>query len=237
MNLLIIKEYLKNLSPQFVRNIVKEGLKNYRKLRNKMAFDLRGKSLQENDISYCLKTLGVKEGDDVLVHSSLSRLGYVQGGAETVVSALLRSVGTNGTLGAPTFWGNTVQYLKGARTFDVRNSPSILGIISETIRKYPGAKRSLHPTHSAAFIGTNADYLVKDHHLDNTPVGPNSPYMKLVNLEGKILMLGVSLEHLTNFNTIEETIPNFPIKVFLDDPLTFKVIDQQGMQMEVTLKT
>jgi len=229
-----MKEYLKNLSPQFVRNIAREGLKNYRKLRNIIAFDLFGKSLQENDILDCLKTLGVNEGDVVLVHSSLSRLGYVQGGAETVVSALLKAVGINGTIGAPTFWGNTVQYLEGARTFDVRSSPSILGIISETIRKHPEAKRSLHPTHSAAFTGPSAEYLVKNHHLDNTPVGPNSPYMKLVNLEGKILMLGVSLEHLTNFNTIEETIPDFPVKVFLDDPLTFKVIDQQGMQSEVT---
>jgi aminoglycoside 3-N-acetyltransferase len=234
MKLLVAKEFLKNLSPQFVRNIAKEGLKNCRKIRNTITFDLFGKSLQENDIVDCLARVGVKEGDVVLVHSSLSRLGYVEGGAETVVSALLKAVGMKGTIGAPTFWGNTVQYLEGAQTFDVRSSPSILGIISETIRKHPDARRSLHPTHSAAFIGPRAEYLVKNHHLDDTPVGPNSPYMKLVNLEGKILMLGVSLEHLTNFNTIEETIPDFPVKVFLDDPLTFKVTDQRGRQLQVT---
>jgi len=234
MNLLIMKENFKNISPKVVRKLAREGLKVYRDVKNTIAYKFSGNKLYENHITTALRNIEIREGDVVLVHSSLSRLGYVEGGANTVLSGLLKVVGSTGTVGAPTFWGNTSKYVKGARTFDVNNSPSILGTISETIRKHPEAKRSLHPTHSASFIGPLADYLAKDHHLDNTPVGPNSPYMKLVRSNGKILLLGVTLEYLTNFHTIEDITPDIPVKVYLDNPLIFKVLDQKGQELGIT---
>ena len=177
--------------------------------------------------------MGVKRGDIVLVHSSLSRLGYVEGGAATVVAALLEAVGPEGTIGAPTFWGYSRFYIKGKTIYDVIESSSILGAVSEAIRKHPDAKRCLHPTHPAAFIGPASEGLTGDHHLDMTPVGPKSPYRKLVDLKGKIVLLGVTLESVTNFHTIEDEISDFPIRVYCKEPVKFKVIDEDRRTKEV----
>jgi len=125
-------------------------------------------------------------------------------------------------------------YQGGNRVFDVKNSPTILGKISEVIRLHPRTERSMHPTHSATFIGSMAGYLTKDHHLDNTPVGPRSPYFKLTKIDGSILLLGVTVEYLTSFHTIEDVIPDFPIKVYLPEPLAFTVIDPERNEFEVS---
>lgn len=234
MNIESLKERLKNLSPMPLRKFVREGLKVYRNLRNKATYKVTGKALSEGDIIEALKRVGIEKGDSILVHSSMSRLGLVDGGAKTVVSALLNTVGPKGTIGAPTFWGNSSNYSAGNRIFDVNKSPSILGVISEKIRNQPNAKRSMHPTHSVAFVGPMSDFLVSDHHLDNTPVGVNSPYFKLTKINGKILLLGVTLEYLTSFHTIEDVAPNFPVNVYLDSPLIFTVIDQLGNVLEVS---
>lgn len=233
MNKEIIKEQLKNMSPFFIRKLAREALKKYREIRNFKDRCWAKKELTENEIRQSLKNGGVQEGDVLLVHSSLSRLGYVQGGAATVVAALLKAVGSKGTIGSPTFWGNTMSYQKGNCVFDARKLPTILGKVAEMIRLHPQAKRSLHPTHSAAFIGPHADYLTKNHHLDNTPVGPRSPYLKLMDLNGKILLLGVTLEYMTNFHTIEDLIPDFPARVYLPEPLTFNVIGHEGNEFKV----
>ena len=233
MNKAFIKERVKNISPIFIRKQVREVLKKYREIRNIVDHRLFSKGLTEKDIVRSLESGGIKRGDVVLVHSSLSRLGQVYGGAATVVSALLKAVGPKGTIGAPTFWGTTMIYQEGNLVFDVKNSPTILGKIAEVIRLHPQAKRSMHPTHSAAFIGPLAGYLTKDHHLDNTPVGPRSPYFKLTQVGGSILLLGVTLEYLTNFHTIEDVIPNFPVRVYLPEPLTFTVIDPERNEFEV----
>jgi aminoglycoside N3'-acetyltransferase len=75
--------------------------------------------------------------------------------------------------------------------------------------------------------------LTCDHHLDPTPLGPRSPYRKLVDLKGKIVLLGVTLESVTNFHTIEDEIIDFPVRVYCRDPLTFKVVDENRQMREV----
>jgi|LSQX01.3.fsa_nt_gb aminoglycoside 3-N-acetyltransferase len=232
MNLLTAKETLKNIAPQPLRKFIRNYLKKYRELKILIG-KLKNKNLSADVITNTLKQLGITEGDTILVHSSLSRLGYVDGGAAAVVSALLQTVGPNGTVGVPTFCGNTGIYLAGQRDYNINSSPSILGVISETVRTTPKALRSLHPTHSASFLGPNAAFLVEDHHLDNTPIGGRSPYRRLVDIGGKIVLLNVTLEYLTNFHTIEDEVENFPFKVYLDEALTFNVTDTEGNAFEV----
>ena len=168
MNMKLVKEQMKNASPIFVRTFIRETLKNTRKFRNFIDRTIISKELTEKDIVKSLENGGIKKGAVLLVHSSLSRLGHVQGGADNLVRALLKAVGPEGTIGAPTFYGNTMIYQSGKRVFDVKYSPTTLGKIAETIRLHPKAKRSMHPTHSAAFIGPLADFLTEDHHLDST---------------------------------------------------------------------
>ena len=99
-----------------------------------------------------LRELGVKPGGILMVHSSLSALGYVPGGTRTVVESLRHALEPNGTLVMPTHsW--EVMEKKGCRIFDARSTPSCVGAITEAFRAMPSVKRSLHPTHSVAAIG------------------------------------------------------------------------------------
>lgn len=99
-----------------------------------------------------------------MVHSSLSSMGKVKGGALVVVEAFLEVLGPEGTLMVPTFTHSATEY------FDPQQSLSKNGAITEATRRYPGAVRSLHPTHAVTAIGPDADELVQDD-LERGPLG------------------------------------------------------------------
>ncbi|MFH1613462.1 MAG: AAC(3) family N-acetyltransferase [Planctomycetota bacterium] len=158
----------------------------------------------KQDIIKGLKDMGLKAGNSVLVHSSLSSFGYVDGGADTVIDALLETVGKEGTVIVPTLTGSPQLSCKNPPVFDVCNSPCWTGRIPETFRKRTEAIRSLHPTHSVAAIGAKATYFTEGHENCVTPCGENSPYHKLMKSGGYVLFIGVGLGNCTLMHTIEE---------------------------------
>ena len=160
-----------------------------------------------SEIVQGLKALGLAPGSRVLVHSALSSLGYVEGGAETVIDALLEAVGGGGTLLAPTLTGNETLSPSNPPVFDPLNTPCWTGRIPETLRKRAGAIRSLHPTHSVAAIGADAQSLTSDHEYSITPCDEYSPYYKLAQAgNGYILLIGVDHESNTSFHCAEELV-------------------------------
>lgn len=235
MNLGTLQETLKNLAPRSVRRMARVSLKGIRDLRNRIQRH-QGQTVDQAAIVSALRALGIRPGDNLLVHSSLSRLGFVEGGVDAVVRALQEAVGIRGTLGAPTFWVVDPNVVEEDTLFDAVQGKSQLGSISERIRLLPGAVRSLHPTHSASFVGPLARQLAEEHHLDETPAGPHSPYRKLAALGGKILMLGVSLEYLTNFHTIEDEITPFPYEVYNPDRKRFRVRAPDGRELALHVR-
>jgi len=161
-------------------------------------------TVTKDDITRALRHIGVASGDVLLVHSSLSALGYVEGGANAVIDALLEAVGTNGTVMVPTITGRPEHGPDCPPEFDVRHSASWTGIVPETFRRRPDALRSLHPTHSVAAIGPKAAFLVANHERSSTPCGRDTPYGRLVSLGGKVLLLGVDHNRSTLFHHVEE---------------------------------
>ncbi|MFO7947115.1 MAG: AAC(3) family N-acetyltransferase [Armatimonadota bacterium] len=143
-----------------------------------------------DDIVAGLRDIGLKEADLVQVHSSLSSFGYVEGGADTVVDALLEVVGPRGTVMMPTFNHGNVDI------FDIEQTPSINGAITEALRNRPESRRSMHPTHPYGAIGYLARELVEGHLAAGT-FGNESPLGKLAIWGGKVLLLGVGM----NVNT------------------------------------
>lgn len=236
MKLNILQETLKNLAPRSVRRSARALLKGLRECRNRIQ-RVRGRALDQSGIVAALRGLGIKSGDVVLVHSSLSRLGFVEGGVDAVVKALREAVGANGTLGAPTFWTVDPNAAEEGTLFDAVRGKSQLGLISERIRQQSGAIRSLHPTHSATFVGPQARALAAEHHKDETPAGPRSPYRKMVEVEGaKILLLGVSLEYLTSFHTIEDEVERFPFEIYESGHKLFRVLTPEGEELTVSVR-
>jgi aminoglycoside 3-N-acetyltransferase len=157
------------------------------------------KTLRDN-----FKNIGLKHGDTVLVHSSLKSIGYVEGGADTVIDALLAAVGDKGTILMPSFQKGSEFFLvdRGCR-FDIVNSCSEMGIISETFRKRPGVIRSLSPTHCTAGIGPLAKEILSGHEKCKVSCGWGSPYHKIVEAGGKIILLGVDHSSNTTLHFLE----------------------------------
>ena len=157
------------------------------------------------DIVLGLRRLGMGPGDRVLVHSSLSSFGYVEGGAPTVIDALLNAVGPEGTVLVPTLTGDEALSPANPPRFDPRSSSCWTGRIPETFRMRPDAIRSLHPTHSVAAIGRDAESLTREHIHSITPCDERSPYGKLAELSNSyVLLLGVSYQSLTLLHHVEE---------------------------------
>jgi aminoglycoside 3-N-acetyltransferase len=130
---------------------------------------------------------GIRSGEDLIVHSSLKSLGEVEGGADTVVAALLDVLGPAGHLLVPTFTYSLTMWSR--EPFDRLASKSRVGAITEAVRLHPRAIRSFHPTHSVAVIGPDAEAIVRNH-LHATPIGEGSPFARMCERGARILMLG-----------------------------------------------
>lgn len=147
---------------------------------------------------------GLHRGGVVMVHSSIRALGPVPGGAESVVDGLLHALGETGTLLMPALSYETVP--PEHPSFDVRSTPSNVGWLPEYFRLRPGTMRSLHPTHSVCGIGLRAVELLAGHERDTTPCGPNSPFRRLRDAGGQIVMLGCGLRPNTSMHAVEELV-------------------------------
>lgn len=152
-----------------------------------------------------MRELEIPVGGKVLLHSSLSSLGYVEGGADTVIDAFLAVIGAGGTLLVPTLTGHEGLSAANPPVFDPLTQPCWTGVIPETLRRRPHAVRSLHPTHSVAAIGADAVRLTRNHERSLTPCDEFSPYGELAACDdGYIALLGVTHDSNTTFHHVEE---------------------------------
>lgn len=171
-----------------------------------------------------LRQLGVAPGMTLLVHSSLSRLGWVVGGEVAVIQALLDVLGPTGTLAMPAHSGANSDPAQWSRPpvpaawwpvvrehtpgFDPRLTPTRqMGRIAELFRTWPGAVRSRHPQVSFTALGPQSDFITANHTLDDS-LGEGSPLARIYNLDGWVLLLGVGHGNNTSLHLAEYRLPN-----------------------------
>lgn len=186
----------------------------------------------ESELLAGLRGLGLEAGDAVLVHSSLSSLGWVSGGAPTLIGALLAAVGPGGTVLFPALTGSETDSPDAPPFCDVRRTPTWVGRVPETALAHPEAVRSCHPTHSVCAIGARAEELTAAHEHALTPCGVGSPYVRLAAAGGKILLLGVNHTRNTTFHTAEE-LEGVDYVFIPGGPLHCTVRDRDGVVREL----
>lgn len=174
---------------------------------------------------------------DVMLHSSMIKIGKVQGGAKFLAESITQTVDTSRhtlLVSALPYRGMFAKWLTDDMVFDVRTAPIAMGTVNEKLADYPGACRSIHPTHSVVSLGPDAQYYVGEHHLDNTPFGEHSPYYKLIARHGKILLFGATLNNITFVHAIEDALGDaFPVKVYNKRRYRIRCIDGQGNELFV----
>ncbi len=185
------------------------------------------KIVLKKDILDAFHTIGMREGQTVMVHCSLSSLGFVCGGAQTVIEALIESVGENGTIMMPAqswknldpssgvHWQEPQEWWQLIRdnwpAYDKNITPTnTMGAVAEMFRRWPGAFRSDHPARSVSAWGRYAEYLTENHDLSNI-FGDGSPIGKLYELDGYVLLIGVGYDKNTSLH-LADARANYPGK-------------------------
>ncbi|MFF1682549.1 aminoglycoside N(3)-acetyltransferase [Streptomyces sp. NPDC058256] len=188
-----------------------------------------GPLVTRDTVSAQLLSLGVRPGETLLLHSSLSSLGWVCGGAVAVVQGLLDILGPDGTLVVPTqsgdlsdpaLWSNPPvpeEWWSAIRAAMPAYDPLVtpargVGVIPETVRTWPGALRSAHPQTSFAAIGPGAAAVVEGHAPD-CRLGERSPLARLEEMGARVLLLGAGYDACTAFHLAEYRIPSPLVEV------------------------
>lgn len=189
-----------------------------------------------------LEAFGVPRGAVVVVHSSLSAFGAVNGGAQAIVDALLHCIGDAGTLVVPTFTPQVSDPHPQSSSFDdphidsARQSvplfhehlPTPMGAVPNAVLAHPGRLRSHHPQASVAAIGAKAQEITADQPFIYA-LGKDSPFEKMYRLGAYILLLGVGHNRNSFLHYAESLVPHHRTKL-----RRFPcVIDNQRVWMEV----
>jgi aminoglycoside 3-N-acetyltransferase len=187
-------------------------------------------------LNAALDALGLTRGDVVMVHSGISHLGKIAGGPRTVFELIRERIGDEGHVLYPVFPFDTLMYhyLKTRPTFDVRTAPTKMGALTEYALKSSGGLRSVHPSHSVLAFGPHRAEFVNKHHLCPAPFTDQSPFARLVDVQGKILLLGVGLNSTTSFHRTEDRLgERFPVKVYHSEAFQVACVDDKGMSCNV----
>lgn len=174
------------------------------------------KLILKQDLMAAFRKVGMLPGMNVMVHTSLSSLGYVCGGAQAVIQALLETVTKEGTIMMPTqSWKNldpdagvhpeaSEDEWQAIRdnwpAYDKRLTPTnTMGVVAETFRLWLWSYRSDHPARSVAANGKHATDLTINHDLSNI-FGDGSPIGRLYDLDGYVLLIGVGYDKNTSLH-------------------------------------
>ncbi|WP_066174786.1 aminoglycoside N(3)-acetyltransferase [Bacillus marinisedimentorum] len=170
-----------------------------------------------------LRELGLRQGMTVLVHSSLSSIGWVSGGPVAVIQGLMDAVGKDGTLVMPAHsgdysdpadWSNPPvpeEWHQEIRDTMPAYHPGYtpargIGTIPELFRSFPGTARSGHPQYSFSAWGKNKKMITEKHPYDYG-LGENSPLGRLYDNDAMVLFLGTGYDSNTSFHLAEHLVP------------------------------
>jgi aminoglycoside 3-N-acetyltransferase len=177
-----------------------------------------------------LRALGLDAGVTVMVHSSLGKVGWTEGGPVTVIRALFDVIASAGTLAMPAETPLISDPGNSNDVFDPLTTPTTMGAIAEAFRTFPGTMRSNHPLASTCANGPLAKEITAEHSLEFCE-GKGTPFEKLYTLDAYTLLLGVGFNRCTSLHYAESLVParrtminRFPM---IHNSVHFPVVGQQ----------
>lgn len=172
-------------------------------------------TVRRQDVAAAARSVGIEPGDTVMFHSSLSSMGTVEGGPNTVIDGFLDAVSPGGTVAAPALCRyEGAEQETALERWDPKTTPSYLGALPETMRKRPDAIRSDHFTHSVAAVGARAAELTANHGSGGLRPSPwnskafceESPWGRFRQWNAAYCFIGVSFQVNTMVHYVESTI-------------------------------
>lgn len=185
------------------------------------------------DLQAALSELGIAHGDTVLLHSAFRPTNGFRGTPGDLLDAILSVIGNEGTLVmmSMAYGSSTAAYLASSPKFDVRRTPSKMGIVSEVLRRRRGALRSLSATHPVVALGPKAAWLIEGHEACAYPCGPGSPFEKLCERGAKMIFFDLHLPFLgfTFVHYIEHQLrERLPFQLYEELPTVSTFVDHRG---------
>ena len=199
----------------------------------------RFRAFTSEDLERELRKAGIAEGDTVLMHSAFDAFTGFTGKPTDVIALMQRILTRHGVLMMPTlpFTGTAVDHVARTPVFDVARAPSRVGLLTELFRRSTGVVRSTHPTHAVAIWGDDAAAIAAGHESATTPCGAGSPYARLFDRGGKVLLAGADLASLTLYHALEEALePRLPVSPFTDQSFTLRSRLPDGTEVTTTTR-
>lgn len=178
-----------------------------------------------------LASLGVRQGDALMLHSGFSEAHGLRGTIDDLIGAFRTAIGPNGHLlmvSLP-YRDATFAYLQRGKRFDVRRTPSMMGMVSELFRRRPDVLRSLHPTHPILAQGPRAQWLVDGHEERVHPCGPDTPFARFAELDGAAVFFNVPFANFTFFHHLEHLVhERLPFPLYTAEVYETEIVDADG---------
>jgi aminoglycoside 3-N-acetyltransferase len=200
-------------------------------LASKRMFVGRFRSYGSDELDSTLRAIGIERGDTVMLHASFGGFSGFLGSPKELSDVFLRRVGPDGNvlMVSLPYSSSTYEYLQKLQTFDVRKTPSHMGIISESFRRREGVLRSFHPTHPVLAFGPKAEWLTADHDKFLYPCGPGSPFERFSQLGGKVVFFNVPFTTMTLFHYLEHLLETtLPFPLYRQEVFEVPSIDSTG---------
>ncbi|MCG5512080.1 AAC(3) family N-acetyltransferase [Ectothiorhodospira shaposhnikovii] len=197
-------------------------------------------SYQSGGFSEAISQLGLRRDDVVMIHSSWRTNNGFVGRPTDMIATLRDVVGINGLLVFPSLIyqnESSKEFLIRNVAMDVRRSPSQMGLLSEVFRRGKGVRRSLSPTHPLLAWGHRAEEFLVGHDEALVPFGPQSPFGRLLEWNGKILTIDAPFSTVTFTHFLEDRIAQtLPVPLYEPEPMEGTVIDYEGVARKVPVK-
>jgi aminoglycoside 3-N-acetyltransferase len=187
----------------------------YKKKRKAVLKNFYRKKYTSEDLVSLMKKMGMKQGSVVFIHSAMTEFYNFSGTGEEFIAGIIDAIGPDGTLLMPAYPKIKFAVSRDVNDpdsvdFDVNETPSAAGYLTEVFRRYPGVKRSINLQHSVCAYGKLADYFTCEHHLSETAWDERSPYYKLYLTDALVFCMGLSrfLKNATVYHCTESLLKN-----------------------------